>query len=151
ASEPGIERHRADDARRTTAPGGFMTDCLIIGHNDGNFAEYVGMVRSMGEDSGAFRDLRVAFLDVDGQPQPAWNMMTRYAGTTPWGTPYHNTDFLWPTIPYLATFLDRRGFTFDYINRFQLEKEALRRKLLNDRILTIAITTTLHVSVHPIL
>ena len=43
-----------------------MTDCLIIGHNDGNFAEYVGMVRSMGEESGAFRDLRLAFLDLDG-------------------------------------------------------------------------------------
>jgi anaerobic magnesium-protoporphyrin IX monomethyl ester cyclase len=128
-----------------------MTDCLIIGHNDGNFGEYVGMVRSMGEESGAFRDLRLAFLNIDGEPQHALHALTRYAGPTPSGMPYHNTDFLWPTIPYLASYLDRRGFTFDYVNRFQFEKAALKRKLLQDRILTIAITTTLHVSVHPIL
>jgi anaerobic magnesium-protoporphyrin IX monomethyl ester cyclase len=128
-----------------------MTDCLIIGHNDGNFDEYVGMVRAMGEESGAWRDLRLAIAEIDGRPRHALDAMTRFAGPTASGTPYHNTDFLWPTITYLGTYLDRRGFTFDYVNRFQLEKEALKRKLLCDRIRTIAITTTLHVSVHPIL
>jgi anaerobic magnesium-protoporphyrin IX monomethyl ester cyclase len=128
-----------------------MTDCLIIGHNDGNFDEYVGMVRAMGEESGAWRDLRLAIAEIDGRPVHALGAMTRFAGPTAWGTPYHNTDFLWPTITYLGTYLDRHGFTFDYVNRFQLEKEALKRKLLCDRIRTVAITTTLHVSVHPIL
>jgi radical SAM PhpK family P-methyltransferase len=128
-----------------------MTDCLIIGHNDGNFDDYVGMVRSMSEDSGAWRDLRLAFAQIGGRPLNALGVMTEYAGRTPWGTPYHNTDFLWPTITYLGSYLDRHGFSFDYINRFQLEKEAFKRKLLTDRIRTIAITTTLHVSAHPIL
>lgn len=128
-----------------------MTDCLIIGHNDGNFEEYVGLVRAMGEESGAYRDLRLAFAEIDGRPMHALGAMTHFAGPTPSGAPYHNTDFLWPTITYLGTYLDRRGFSFDYINRFQLERDGLKRKLLTDRIRTIAITTTLHVSVHPIL
>jgi anaerobic magnesium-protoporphyrin IX monomethyl ester cyclase len=128
-----------------------MTDCLIIGHNDGNFDEYVSMVRSMGEDSGAWRDLRLAFAEIDGQPLHALNVMTKYAGRTPWGTPYHNTDFLWPTITYLGTYLHRHNFTFDYVNRFQLEKPALQAKLARGDIRTVAITTTLHVSAHPII
>jgi radical SAM PhpK family P-methyltransferase len=128
-----------------------MTDCLIIGHNDGDFEEYVGMVRAMGEDSGAFRDLRLAYTEIDGKPVHALKAMTLAAGLTPAGTAYHNTDFLWPTITYLGTYLHRRGFSFDYINRFQLEKESLKRKLLADRIRVIAITTTLHVSAQPIL
>jgi radical SAM PhpK family P-methyltransferase len=128
-----------------------MTDCLIIGHNDGNFPDYVNLVRSMGEESGAWRDLRLAFTHLGRRPLHALGVMTELAGRTPQGMPYHNTDFLWPTITYLGTYLERRGFSFDYINRFQLEKEALKRKLLTDRIRTIAITTTLHVSLHPIL
>jgi anaerobic magnesium-protoporphyrin IX monomethyl ester cyclase len=128
-----------------------MTDCLIIGHNDGNFDEYVSMVRSMGEDSGAWRDLRLAFAEIDGQPLHALNVMTKYAGRTPWGMPYHNTDFLWPTITYLGTYLHRHHFTFDYVNRFQFEKPALQAKLTRGDIRTVAITTTLHVSAHPIL
>ncbi len=127
-----------------------MTDCLIIGHNDGDFEEYVGMVRAMGEDSGAYRDLRLAFTEIDGRPMHALKALTHFAGRTPWGTEYHNTDFLWPTITYLGTYLHRLGYSFDYINRFQLEKDALQRKLRSNRILTVAITTTLHVSVQPI-
>ena len=100
-----------------------MTDCLIIGHNDGDFEEYVGMVRAMGEDSGAFRDLRLAYTEIDGKPVHALKAMTLAAGPTPAGTAYHNTDFLWPTITYLGTYLHRRGFSFDYINRFQIEPE----------------------------
>ncbi len=128
-----------------------MIDCLIIGHNDGNFGEYVEMVRSMGEDSGAWRDLRLAFARIDGRPLHALGAMTHFAGPTPWGAPYHNTDFLWPTILHLGTFLHRRGHTFDFVNRFQIEKEALAAKLAAGGIRTVAITTTLHVSAHPIL
>jgi anaerobic magnesium-protoporphyrin IX monomethyl ester cyclase len=128
-----------------------MTDCLIIGHNDGNFEDYVGMVRTMGEDSGAWRDLRLAFAEIDGQPLHALNVMTRYAGLTPWGMPYHNTDFLWPTISYLGTYLHRHNLTFDYVNRFQFEKPALQAKLTQGDVRAVAITSTLHVSVHPIL
>src|SRR5918911_860737 len=75
-----------------------MTDCLVIGFYDSDFATFVEMVKSMGTDSGAFKDL-----------------------------------------------------SLDYVNLPHLEKEKLKSKLLDGDILTIAITTTLYVSVHPIL
>jgi radical SAM PhpK family P-methyltransferase len=129
-----------------------MTDCLIIGFNDSNFEDYVKMVRSMGEDTGAFRDLNLAFVEHDGKPQHALDILTGLSGNKSAGdVPYHNTDFFWPTLTYLGTYLHRHGYTFDYVNLFQQEKELLREKLLREDILTVAITTTLYVSIHPIL
>src|SRR2546429_431345 len=45
-----------------------MTDCLIVGFNDIDFEGYVNDVRLMGPDSGAYRDLRLAYIDVSPQP-----------------------------------------------------------------------------------
>lgn len=127
-----------------------MTDCLIIGFNDSDFNDYVEMVRSMGENSGAFRDLNLAFITHEGKQYRALDILSHFqpAHRTDF---YHNTDFLWPTITYLGNYLHQRNFSFDYVNVFQMEKEKLKEKLLNDDILTIAITTTLYVSAHPII
>lgn len=127
-------------------------DCLIIGFNDSNFADFVDMVRSMGVDSGAYRDLNLAFIEYEGQAHRSMDILNRfYFGEAPAERLFSNTDFLWPTILYLGTYLTRRGFTFDYVNQFHLEKDVLRDKLLHEDIRTIAITTTLYVSPHPIL
>ncbi|MCU0287004.1 MAG: radical SAM protein, partial [Acidobacteria bacterium] len=52
---------------------------------------------------------------------------------------------------YLGTYLSRRGFTFDYINLFQMEKDKLKEKLEKNKYLTIAVTTTIYNFDHPIL
>lgn len=129
-----------------------MTDCLIIGFNDFSFNEYVGRVRAMGKDSGAFRDLQLAFFEHDGRMYRALDAMTEfhYLDKREPHQPFHNVDFLWPTILYLGTFLHRRGYTFDYINLFQFEKEQLKQKLASDDLLLVAITTTLYVIPYPI-
>ena len=130
-----------------------MIDCLIIGFNDTNFEEYVNMVRAMGVDSGAFKDLDLAFIELNGKPYTSMDVLNEFyfQGKTEPHQRFHNTDFLWPVVSYLGTFLARRGFSFDYVNLFQFEKEKLREKLQKEDILTIAITTTLYVSAHPIL
>jgi anaerobic magnesium-protoporphyrin IX monomethyl ester cyclase len=130
-----------------------MTDCLIIGFNDSDFKDFVTMTRAMGADSGAYRDLNLAFVDLDGQPYHSMDLLNRYYFQDQQGEhrPFHNSDFLWPVITYLGTYLKRRGFTFDYVNLFQTEKEKLREALVHDDILTIVITTTLYVSPQPIL
>jgi radical SAM PhpK family P-methyltransferase len=125
------------------------TDCLVIGYNDADFPSYVDWVRSMGADTGAHRDLNLAFLEPEGRPLHALDVLDRYAPLAS-GRPRRHTDFLWPTITYLGTFLQRRGFTFDYVNEFRFERERLRQKLRDDDILTVAITTTLYVSAVPI-
>ena len=130
-----------------------MTDCLILGFSDSDFEGYVEMVRGMGADSGGYRDLNLAFIDYDGKPQRSLDLLTTfYYEDKPGKTKvFHNADFLWPVVTYLGTYLHRRGFSFDYVNLPHIEKDKLRDKLLNDDILTIAITTTLYVSMHPIL
>jgi hypothetical protein len=130
-----------------------MIDCLIIGYNDPDFVEYEQMIKSMGVDSGAYRDLNLAFIEYDGKPHRSMDVLNRfYFEDKP--APhklFHNADFLWPVIPCLGSYLHRRGFTFDYIKLFHLEKEKLREKLLSEEIRTIAITTTVYVTAHPIL
>jgi len=132
-----------------------MTDCLVIGFNDSNFEEYEEMVRSMGSESGAYRDLSLAFINYEGKPRRSMDILNHFyfqhRGDSDVVKPFHNADFLWPVVTYLGTYLARRGYSFDYVNLFHLEKEKLRAKLEKEDILTIAITTTLYVSPYPIL
>lgn len=128
------------------------TDCLIIGFNDSNFEEYVNMVGSMGRDSGAFKDLDLAFIEYAGKPRHSMDLLNYFYGVDkPDHRPFHNADFMWPVVLYLASYLSQRGYSFDFVNLFQQEQDLLREKLLHDDIRTIAITTTLYVSPHPIL
>jgi anaerobic magnesium-protoporphyrin IX monomethyl ester cyclase len=130
-----------------------MIDCLVIGFNDSDFPSYVDMVKSMGTDSGAYKDLNLAYVDYQGKPYRSMDLLNLFHAERHRGDilPLHNSDFLWPVITYLCTYLWRRGFTYDYVNLPHLEKEKLIDKLKNNDILTIAITTTLYVSVHPVL
>lgn len=129
-----------------------MTDCLIIGVNDQKFEDYVETVKSMGTDSGAFQDINLAFIEHEGRIFRALDMVSylnKLDGSSG-KKPLHNLDFLWPTIAYLGSYIHKRGYTFDYVNLFQQEKEKLKDKLLNGDVLTVAITTTLYVSIEPI-
>jgi radical SAM PhpK family P-methyltransferase len=130
-----------------------MTDCLLLGFNDSNFAGFVDMVKSMGTESGAFKDLNLAYIDFNGKPHRSMDMLNHFyfEGKPESEKRFHNADFLWPVITYLGSYLHRRGYTFDYVNLPHLQKDSLREKLERNDILTIAITTTLYVSVHPIL
>lgn len=136
-------------ASGTTADGQTTTDCLLVGFNDGDFGSYVDMVRLMGADSGAFQDLRLAFAEIDGRPHRALDVLSRFHGDG--RTHFHNSDFLWPVITYLGTFLHRAGLTFDYVNLFHLEKDALAAKLRAGNVRSVAVTTTLYVSPEPII
>src|SRR5262249_43500506 len=128
-----------------------MIDCLLLGMNSQRFPEYLGMVRGLGSTSGAYRDLNLSFVEHEQQPFQALDLLNHYRERTGGmlRAPFHNADFLWPTITYLGTFLARRGLTFDYVNAFQYERDALRDKL-NREVRAIAIPTTLYVVPWPI-
>lgn len=128
-----------------------MIDCLIIGFNDYNFKEYTETVKKMGETQGAYRDLRLAFIEHENYPYRCLDFLNKLLEPSKFKKPLHNADFLWPVILYLGSYLAKRNFTFDYINLFHLEKEELKQKLLKNNILTIAITTTLYTSIYPII
>lgn len=129
-----------------------MIDCLFVGMNSQSFTDYLGMVKGFGEGAGAYRDLNLSFIEYEGRPYQAMDLLShlyvKNGGQRSY--PFHNADFIWPTITYLGTFLSRHGLTFDFINAFQYEKEALREKLTNEEVLTVAIPTTLYVVPWPI-
>lgn len=130
-----------------------MTDCLIIGHNDGSFDDLVETLRSMGVDHPDFRDLNINYIEYENKPYRALDILDRfyYEGSSENYRRFHNSDLLWNTILYLGTFISKRGFSFDYINLFQPEKDKLKEKLLNNEYMTIAITTTVYTMVDPIM
>lgn len=130
-------------------------DCLFIGHNEMKFVEYEKMIRTMGEHSCSYRDLNLNFIRHNNKiltASEAFNEFHQtYVPNDESFKPVFLGDTFSLTIAYLGTFLKKRGFSFDYVNSFQFEKEALVQKLKNNDFLTIAIPTTLYVTVFPIL
>jgi anaerobic magnesium-protoporphyrin IX monomethyl ester cyclase len=134
-------------------------DCLLIGHNEMEFAEYEKNLREMGVNSGAYRDLQKNFLRYNHRPySPAevFNIFCCHPGpgqSAAPDQPLEVAEGISPAIAYLGTYLQRRGYSFAYVRSFQEEKARLAETLgrEQDNIVTIAIITTLYVSVLPIL
>lgn len=125
-----------------------IIDCLIIGNNEMNFEKYVENIEQMDKSSGAFRDLNLNFIKYENKPYNVCGVNNLLSNN-------NKAVNLWETfsatIAYLGTYIHRANLTFDYINSFQEEKGELIEKLKNKNIKTIAITTTLYVSVFPII
>jgi radical SAM PhpK family P-methyltransferase len=132
-------------------------DCLFIGHNEMDFSDYETQLREMSAFSGAYRDLNLNFIRYNSKLYTAsdiFNLFYLNGNENPWDSdkkPLNVGDTFSAAIAYLGSYLDRRGFTFDYVNSFREHKEELAELLLTREIRTIAITTTLYVSVFPIL
>lgn len=130
-------------------------DCVLVGFNDADFHDYVRLVRSMGTDTGGYRDLNLAFLDHRGKSYRSLDLLTELHNEGRPGPPrppasFSNSDFLWPVVAYLGHYLHKRGFSWDYVNLFQRDKERLREILETEEVLTVAITTTVYVTPEPI-
>jgi len=125
-------------------------DCLFIGHNEMDFAQYEAGIRKMGSNSGAYRDLNLNFIRYNGIPYPAADIFNLFYSPVPY-KPLNMYTGVSSAIAYLGTYLDARGLTFDYVNSFRDEQDELSRKLMEEDILTIAIITTFYISVFPIL
>ena len=137
-------------------------DCLLIGHNEMDFAEYEKHIRHMGVNSGAYRDLNLNFIRYNNRPYPLadiYNMLYRseaFPGEesrqgVSMTEPLSIGENFGASIAYLATYLRRRNFTFDFVNSFRDQKNELKEMLTTANILAVAITTTLYVSAFPIL
>ncbi len=118
-----------------------------------DFDRYEKYIREMGVKSGAYRDLNLNFFNYNDQSYHISEFYNLLRDTSDSRNlePLRINEAFSATIAYLGTYLHRSGFTFDYINSFQDDKEALAEKLENQDILTIAITTTYYVFVLPLL
>jgi radical SAM PhpK family P-methyltransferase len=132
-----------------------MIDCFFIGHNEMDFSGFEKGVREMGINSGAYRELDKNFLRYDNTPyhfSEIFNIFACNDGDSAASMkPLTMGDTFSSAVAYLGTYLHRGQLTFDYVNAFQDEKEVLAEKLAKNNILTIAVITTLYVSVFPIL
>ncbi|MBY3203469.1 PhpK family radical SAM P-methyltransferase [Rhizobium laguerreae] len=127
---------------------GDILDCLILGFYETQFEDYVDMLRSMGSDNGAFKDLALAYVEIDGRPMRALDVLSHFHDGG--DQRFHNADFLWPVVAYLTAYLHERGLRIDYVNLPHLEGPALYGKLAGP-VRAVAITTTVYVSPQPIL
>ena len=131
-------------------------DCVVIGYNDLPFDRYESMLRRYGENSGAYRDLKFSFVDLEGKKlnyvgllNEAWSEghgdRRQINGTQQ----FESGEIPNLAAVYLSWFLRRRGLEAKYINLFQSEKEQLRDYLAEDPY-CVAITTTFYVLNYPV-
>jgi len=126
-------------------------DCFFIGLNQIPFEEYERSLRKMGVHSGAYRDLDKNMIQCNNKLYSAAEIFNLFCCDNGSISPIKKVETFSAGIAYLGTYLNRRGFSFDYVNSFQDEKNYLREKLEQENILTIAILTTLYVTPLPIL
>jgi p-methyltransferase len=123
-------------------------DCIVIGYNDPPFASYEALLRQYGVDSEAYRDLRFSFVNLDSGPKTYVELLNHVrdiaAGPGARVAPYYSGAIPNLAAAYLTNFVRARGFTAEYINLFQNEKERFA-ELLADNPGCVAITTTFYV------
>ncbi len=130
-------------------------DCILVGHNEMNFAEYEEKIKKMGANSGAFRDLALNFFTYNNTAYTISNVFNMFGAKEDHSKkpaePLRMGETFSASIAYLASYLNRNGCTFDYVNSFQDEKEVLAEKLEQNDVLTVVITTTFYIAIFPIL
>jgi radical SAM PhpK family P-methyltransferase len=125
-------------------------DCLIVGHNEGNFSEYLASRKRMEKASGAYNDAlmnsvlyeskRITYMDLFNEVQRSRN-------------PHHSQLAVFdpPGLGpcYLTSFLRKREFSVEMIGAFQPNKE-LFAQLLEEKPLSVAITTAFYFEKTPV-
>jgi anaerobic magnesium-protoporphyrin IX monomethyl ester cyclase len=124
-------------------------DCLVIGHHQMDFPAYVRGITRMGEDSGAFADVKHSFYVEDGEIVSCRDHCNAHH-LEPGEPALGHDDIFSATLAYLCTFLHRNGLTYDYVNSFREGRDALVRKLESRRVRAVAVTTTYYVVADPI-
>jgi radical SAM PhpK family P-methyltransferase len=126
-------------------------DCIVIGYNEPDIGEYERILRTTyGPDSEAYRDLLFSLVKIDGRPMTFVDLLSYVhraaGGSAPDGLndAFRSCDIPNLAAAYLTHYLRRRGFSAQYINLFQFEKDLLLACLARNP-LCVAITTTFYV------
>jgi len=137
-----------------------MIDCLFIGYNNMKMENYKSAIK-------AFEALRLNKFFKWAPMNSNLYMLYKIINTS-WfkynNTPYsgfelyekfhsnrlRESSILSTAISYLSTFIERRGFSFDYVNSFTDERETLAEKLKKNDFMAIAISTTFIVEDKPV-
>jgi p-methyltransferase len=119
-------------------------DCVIIGHNTGNFQDYIAESKSMARFNGAYRNAQINSLLLDGRRisyMDLFNSIRKQVDPEAEAlTPF---DPLGLASLHLASSLARSGCSSVLVGEFQKGKAKLE-DLLRDEPLAVAITTTFY-------
>lgn len=131
-----------------------QTDCFLIGHYElpcDRNVDYLERKIIKGEN---LRHFTLNYLYHHNKPHYASDLLNLFCGQEyPEARDFFNywKGVMNNSTGYLGTYLQRRGFTFDYINSFQNQKVELARKLQQDDILLVGISTTYYKHYIPVL
>lgn len=130
-------------------------DCVVIGYNEQPIGSYEALIARYGRDSEAYRDLRLSFVDVDGEKVDYCSLLNRAAAASRSGVATAPAEqFKSGDIPNLAaaylTNALRKRYSAAYINLFQHEQHKLA-ELLALNPYCVAITTTFYVLNFPVM
>lgn len=125
-------------------------DCVIVGHNEPEFAEFERQVRKAGTASCGWRDLSLNFAMREGKAMTLGGILRSIHSREPSIVrPVGFFDMFSATIAYLGTYLHRRGYSFDYVRSFRGEQDRLE-ELLRAGPRAVAVTTTYYVTPEPL-
>jgi radical SAM PhpK family P-methyltransferase len=113
------------------------------------FPEFERVIHAFGEDSEAYRDLRLSFVTLGNDKLTYVDLLNRlyslaHCGGEPLENEFRSGDMPHLAAAYLSNFLRRRGYVSSYVSLFQNERNRLA-ELLDSNPLCAAITTTLYV------
>ena len=122
-----------------------ISDCVIIGYHDQNFAKYASRQKDMEGRSGAYHEVKTNSVLLRGQRYTYMELINQAIGRATGEDPRLNV-FEAPLLGafYLSSFLQKRGFQAEVVNFFTYQQEQLAA-LLARKPRSVAITTTFYV------
>lgn len=125
-------------------------DCVVIGYNEGSFADYSVMCERAGPGTPEYQIMRAEHLVHDGRAMPWLDAFSRIhnAGTGR-NDRYHVGEVFNLAALYLTSYLRRHGLSAEPISLFSGERARLA-DLLAQRPAVVAITTTFYVNILPV-
>ncbi|RZK25841.1 MAG: radical SAM protein [Flavobacterium sp.] len=127
-----------------------IIDCLLIGHAEPDLGKEI-KIRELGfgKKSAAFQDMDQAFITYCGRPYNPLGMLN-LINSDKLSSPFSNTDFLWPAVLVIGSFLHQHNLSFHHVSD-GLKQDLIKEKLLNNHYHCIALTTTLYVTSTPVI
>lgn len=125
-------------------------DCILVGFNEVDFAEFSNDQKQFAETSGGYSELETNSVLLGSQRVTYMDLLNRVR-TTQTGEPSALSAFKMPSlgVAYLASFLFNRGFEVGIVNYFNAERDRFAA-MLADSPRAVAITTTYYVDDEPV-
>jgi p-methyltransferase len=125
-------------------------DCVVVGHNDTDFAEFARAQQVFAERSASYSEVRTNSILDNGERRTYMELLNRVLRRVT-GRPWDLNTFKQPSlgVAYLVSYLRRRGLSAVPVNCFNASRAALA-DILKEGAAAVAITTTYYVDDEPI-